>query len=852
MSNGQAGSGSVGSAAASLADAFDALASRLQAGEAVGLEEVRRLYPAHAEELARLLPALAALGELSGPGGPVTAAAGDGGAPGVLGDFRLIREVGRGGMGVVYEAEQGSLKRRVALKVLPFAATLDPKQLARFRMEAQAAAGLHHSNIVPIYAVGCERGTYFYAMQFIDGQTLAAVVRRLRQPARPQPAPERPGPSAREAAVAERPTTAYAKAPGYPPPDGRPSTVPVAALSTEDGRRSSVEYFRSVAQLGVQAAEALDYAHQLGVVHRDVKPANLLLDGQGRLWVTDFGLARVQSEASLTATGDLVGTLRYMSPEQALGKRAPIDHRTDVYSLGATLYELLTLRPAFGGNDRQELLHQIASEEPVRPRRLERSIPAELEIIVLKAIEKRPQDRYATAQELADDLRRWLLDKPIRARKPSWRQRAIKWARRHRPLMAGAAAALLVGLTVLAGSIGWIAHDRTTRQALSLKEVLTALEDSDQWQKKGRLLEALSAARRANGLLAGADLSEDIRQRVRSRLADLELAAILENVRLEWGIHTRDRDFAGADSEFSRAFRDAGLDVDGLSLEEAGKRIGASSVAVELAAALDYWALMRMELGDNARASWEHLLRVACAVDPDAGRVRVRAALERRDGPMLLQMAASEDIFRLSPPTLTVVGFSLSRLRGKDKPDATTEAFLREAQRRYPSDFYLSLCLGVVCCRSQPPQINDAIRFFAVAVSLRPDLAATHVDLGHALIDGGRLEEGIAECRLAIALNPNFFQGHLNLGYGLFRKGLLEEALQATREATRLNDHNFEAVKNLGELLRGTGQMEKAIEAHRKALHLREDADAHYGLGIALMQTGDVDQASRNSARPTI
>jgi serine/threonine protein kinase len=153
-----------------------------------------------------------------------------------------------------------------------------------------------------------------------------------------------------------------------------------------------------VARWGVQAAEALDYAHQLGVVHRDVKPGNLLLEHRGQLWVTDFGLARIQAEASLTATGDLVGTLRYMSPEQALAKRVPIDHRTDVYSLGATLYELLTPRPPFDGSDRQELLRQVAFEEPVPPRRLERSVPAELEVIVLKALEKNPQVRYATAE----------------------------------------------------------------------------------------------------------------------------------------------------------------------------------------------------------------------------------------------------------------------------------------------------------------------------------------------------------------------------------------------------------------------------------------------------------------------
>jgi serine/threonine protein kinase len=306
----------------------------------------------------------------------------------------MVREVGKGGMGVVYEAEQISLRRRVALKVLPFAATMDPRHLQRFHNEAQAAACLHHTNIVPVFFVGCERGIHFYAMQFIDGQPLSELIRQLR------------GLEKKDSrAPAQQPLAA-----SQVPPEGTivaGPTVGVGSVSTPltgDGRRGR-DYYRKVAELGVQAAEALDYAHQLGIVHRDIKPANLLLDGRGNLWVTDFGLAHIQhGEANLTLTGQAVGTPRYMSPEQALAKRAVIDHRTDVYSLGVTLYELLALRPVFESEDRQQLLRQIAYEDPVSPRRLDCTIPAELENIVLKAMEKRPQDRYTTAQELADDL----------------------------------------------------------------------------------------------------------------------------------------------------------------------------------------------------------------------------------------------------------------------------------------------------------------------------------------------------------------------------------------------------------------------------------------------------------------
>ncbi len=189
--------------------------------------------------------------------------------------------------------------------------------------------------------------------------------------------------------------------------------------------------WRRVAELGVQAAEALEHAHALGVVHRDVKPGNLLLDAQGKLWVADFGLAKLGADAGMTMTGDLLGTLRYMAPEQALARHNLVDHRADVYALGATLYELLTLEPAYNGRQREEILRQITFEEPRPPSRLNAAVPAELETIVLKALAKSPEERYATAQELADNLKRFLEDKSIKARRPTLRQRAVKWARRH-------------------------------------------------------------------------------------------------------------------------------------------------------------------------------------------------------------------------------------------------------------------------------------------------------------------------------------------------------------------------------------------------------------------------------------
>ena len=203
------------------------------------------------------------------------------------------------------------------------------------------------------------------------------------------------------------------------------------------------------------------------IVHRDIKPANLLVDVRGNLWVTDFGLARMQADAGLTLTGDVIGTLRYMSPEQAMSRRAIVDHRTDIYSLGVTLYELLALRPAFGGRDRQELLRQIALRGAAAARRVNPSVPADLETIVLKAMAKEPVERYATARELADDLRRFLELKPIKARRPTLWDRALKLARRHVGVVAAAVLALLVTVGGLATGLVLI---RRERDLVSVKE----------------------------------------------------------------------------------------------------------------------------------------------------------------------------------------------------------------------------------------------------------------------------------------------------------------------------------------------------------------------------------------------
>ena len=388
-----------------------------------------------------------AAGEFSPPPGavaePVLSPAAPASHSVVLGEFRIIREIGRGGMGVVYEAEQLSLGRRVALKVLPAAASLDQRHCQRFQIEAQAAALLHHDHIVPIFGVGSDQGAHYFAMQLIDGPSLTRIIQDLKAEILPEPMDGSGEPEGERPGSSDHDRVAHAR-----------SSVHSSLVRMR---------CRETARLGLEAAEALEHAHQLGVIHRDIKPSNLLVDGRGKLWVADFGLARLpQEEHDLTRTGDLVGTLRYMSPEQVRAERGGVTSATDVYSLGATLYELITLRPAFASKDRHELLRTILHDEPTSPRKINPAVPRDLETIILKALEKEPSARYATAAELADDLRHFLADEPVRARPPGPVNRTIKWVRRHRMAVGISMIALIFTLAATSLTL-WQAKRRNRR-----------------------------------------------------------------------------------------------------------------------------------------------------------------------------------------------------------------------------------------------------------------------------------------------------------------------------------------------------------------------------------------------------
>ncbi len=526
---------------AGLDQVIDRVMEEARGGQRPDLEGYYRAFPDLAEQLRDILPSLLMLEDLGSVDGtpPLGGGIAAGSLPPLkqLGDYQILREIGRGGMGVVYEAVQLSLGRHVALKVLPAQLVRSANSLERFRREAQAAAQLHHSNIVPVFEMGEHEGIFFYAMQFIRGQTLDQVldeVRRLRGmnvPGNPPSSEVRLGNSL---LTGEFLAMAGMATPSQPQEDsGRDATpIPSPGNSTSvsvrasDGSSSPIvipssartttsdlQFYRSMAWVGVQAADALAYAHKQGLLHRDIKPANLLLDTAGTVWVTDFGLVKLSQGSDLTTPGDVVGTLRYMAPEQFAGEG---DARSDVYSLGATLYELLTLRPLLEDSDRLRLLARIRSDAPRPPRQACPSLPRDLNTIVLKALEKEPRLRYASAEALAADLRRFLGDRPISARQAGTMERAWRWCRRN-PYLAMLATSVILLLAILSGgslASAWVYRDQRDKIEISLGRT----KDAEQhlalqlWESRvaraealrrsgvgGRRFQALAALREASG-----------------------------------------------------------------------------------------------------------------------------------------------------------------------------------------------------------------------------------------------------------------------------------------------------------------------------------------------------------------
>ena len=431
-------------------DLLDLLAedfvARFRGGERPSLSEYVNRMPDRADEVRELFPALVELEQLKPPDDESTgdvppSSPAD---PERIGEFRILRRLGVGGMGVVYEAIQELLGRHVALKLLPHEVMANPRRLERFRWEARHAARLHHTNIVPVFGTGHADGRHYYAMQYIAGHPLSAVIDEVRRqrdlPGQVPPAHEvvtmvatalmtgtygRPTLTANAGATHDSGGFAVSDPPTPLPAEPPPS---LSGSFSDDGRA----YWVAVARVGAQVADALAYAHAQGVLHRDIKPANLLLDLKGTVWVADFGLAKAKESHNLTLDHEILGTVRYMAPERF--ERAG-DHRADIYALGLTLYEMLTLRPAFDGENQARLIEQAVHANPPRPRTINPAIPLDLETVALKAMEHDPAQRYRDAEELAADLRRFVEDRPVRACRATPSEQLWRWSRRN-PVMA--------------------------------------------------------------------------------------------------------------------------------------------------------------------------------------------------------------------------------------------------------------------------------------------------------------------------------------------------------------------------------------------------------------------------------
>ena len=840
--------------------------ARWRAGERPAVSDYAKEYPDLAADIRDVFPALVMMEEgracvekdpAAEPASPPTQ------LPQQLGEYRLLREVGRGGMGVVYEALQESLGRHVALKVLPLNPLVRTEQLERFRREARAAARLHHTNIVPVFGVGEDQGIHYYAMQFIQGQGLDAVldeVRRLR--------------SKDGITIGSEPVTFVAQGmlsgrfhctghateiagqadlpSSLPELTAQPSTKHAAASPGSSGFSSSVNiqgpYYASVARIGLQVAEALEYAHGQGVVHRDIKPSNLLLDTEGRVWITDFGLAKAEDVDAMTQSGAIVGTMRYMAPECFQGQA---DARSDVYALGATLYELLTLRPAFDQPYRGTLADEILHREPLPLRKVDPRIPRDLETSVMKALAKEPERRYATAKEMAEDLRRFLADRPIRARRTPWRERAWRWCRRN-PAVAGLLGLASALILVITGGTGLIARDRAAREESIQRERLAREQALDQavartlaetgpLMEQEKWAEGLATVDRADKLLAAAgrlerparllalrkDLSmadrlEDIYRAPQRNLEVIVLASSHKRTEpmeqpgqasgaeeFYWG-HEQDRGFA-------RAFQEFGIDIDGLEPAEAAARIGSTNIHEALVRALDQWAPLRRRARGTKDRGWQKLVVIARRADPDKWRNRFRDASLLRDRQALERLADAGALRDVPPATLWLLGIELMELGAKDK----AMAVLRQAQHQYPDDYRINEHLAFYSrTQFRPPRHDDALRFYMIAAALRPRMPRGHRAIADVLRDKGDFADAIAEYSRVIELTADDANAWHYRAFCYYQLRKYDQVLADLNKAIELETKNKMAWYNRGYTYNDLHQHDKAIADFSKAIEL--------------------------------
>jgi eukaryotic-like serine/threonine-protein kinase len=672
--------------------------------------------------------------------------------------------LGRGGMGVVFKARQRKLNRFVAVKMMLTGQYAGPLEVARFRREVEAVAALRHHNIVQIYDVGDQSGRHFFTMELVEAGSLAQQLA------------------------------------------GKPRRAAKAA--------------ETVATL----ASAVQFAHKSGFMHRDLKPANILLTADGTPKITDFGLVRsIDGGPEFTLSGTRVGTPCYMAPEQALGKVHEIGPAVDVYALGAILYEMLTGRPPFEAESVAATEQQVIAAEPVPPSRLNSKVPRDLETICLKCLQKNPSRRYASAQDLADDLYRFLDGKPVLARPIGIVSRTVKWARR-RPIPT----LLIVSAMAAIGAGIWFYQreslhgaERATRQTNARQAIDTDIVQAYQLANAERFPEARLLLAEATNHLANAE-SDDLRQRLAGVETEIQFAEELADGR-QAAAGARSEQLGVPEREilelltatYRDSFARAGIDIaDAPALT--AERVRASPLRGMIVAALDNWAFAAMGLGPELE-EYARLLAIARQADPNAAwSDRFRDPAAWRDLKRLRQLAKDAMAATEAPPAHQVVITALLLRRRDAKSEGM--ALLRDAVHRYPTDFWLNWEIAAAYVDDR--NFKESAPYFRVLVALRPHQKWTVNRLGCALAKAGEFEEAIAYFRDALRLGPEDLKVRHNLVLALIKAGRMPEALAEAERAVQAEPASAQAAYTFGMALTIAERHEESIAMYRKAAEL--------------------------------
>jgi serine/threonine-protein kinase len=701
--------------------------------------------------------------------------------------YRVEDLLGHGGMGVVYRAWHLGLNRLVALKMLlagPFARPQEQERLVR---EARAVAALHHPNIVQVFDVGDVQGRPYFTMELVEGGSLADKIQAAPQPA------------------------------------------------------------RQAAALLATLADAIHAAHQSGIVHRDLKPANILFTKGGTPKVMDFGLARrLEGNEGLTLSGVPMGTPSYMSPEQARGDKGTIGPATDVYALGAILYECLTGRPPFRAESGTATLQQILTEEPVPPVRLNPQVPRDVATICLKCLSKEPHRRYASAAALAEDLRRFLGGEPIAARPAGRLERLARWARRRPAAAALLVSALLLAATVLAGA-GWLLG----QWFVTARVVQSDLRQAERLQQQSAFPEAGAALEQARSRLGDVGpfwLYPVVEAARRDHQFLVQLEAIRMNrATLVEGQHNHAAEMrfnkARADRDYAAAFSDQGLGEPQADPESVAARVRSSQWAAHLVAALDNWTLCAAE---PARQKW--LLAVARRADPDPWRDRVRDPAAWRNGKALAQLGQTAPLADQPLTLLLALGERMSTA------GESGIAFLRRVQEKHSDDFWANVTLALALHGAERFPGGDpraALSYYRKALEIRPQAIAVLNNLGDVLYVSNWMRDderevgpgAVTVLHKVVKTDARFAPGSNNYGMALKAQGYWHLAVLLFQDALEIDPQLAPAHCNLAEIRAGSGSFDEAIDHYRQALRIDPDyAQAHFLLGVALLAKGRRDE----------